>query len=85
MRDMCAIAFEHVGLVSDDYITIDPSLFRPAEWRFLLAIPRRPNACSAGAPRIPLETMIREMVDADLARLRVMRLNAIDHRSLDVS
>ncbi|MCF4130227.1 GDP-mannose 4,6-dehydratase [Methylobacterium sp. SyP6R] len=71
VRDMCAIAFEHVGLVADDYITIDPALFRPAEVEVLLGNPEKAKRVLGWSAEIPLETMIREMVDADLARLRV--------------
>src|ERR1700761_5062109 len=36
VRDMCAIAFRHVGLNVDDHLVIDPALFRPAEVEVLL-------------------------------------------------
>ncbi|TJX13756.1 MAG: NAD-dependent epimerase/dehydratase family protein, partial [Mesorhizobium sp.] len=29
VRDMCRIAFEHVGLNIEDHLVIDPDLFRP--------------------------------------------------------
>ncbi|MGH6971719.1 MAG: GDP-mannose 4,6-dehydratase, partial [Caulobacteraceae bacterium] len=31
VREMCQIAFDHVGLSMRDHVRIDPSLFRPAE------------------------------------------------------
>lgn len=31
VRDMCKLAFEHVGLNYEDYVVIDPQFFRPAE------------------------------------------------------
>ena len=69
VRDMCRIAFAHVGLALDDHLAIDPALFRPAEVDVLLGDPAKAKRQLGWAPAIPLEDMIREMVDADLARL----------------
>lgn len=69
VRDMCRIAFAHVGLNMDDHLVIDPAFFRPAEVDVLLGNPAKAKATLGWEPRISLEEMIREMVDADLARL----------------
>ena len=69
VRDMCKIAFEHVGLSMDDHVVIDPDLFRPAEVDVLLGDPSKAKEKLGWAPRITLDEMIREMVDADLKRL----------------
>ncbi|TIR25649.1 MAG: GDP-mannose 4,6-dehydratase [Mesorhizobium sp.] len=68
VRDMCSIAFEHVGLKMDDHLVIDPDLFRPAEVAILLGNPAKAKAKLGWEATISLEEMIREMVDADLAR-----------------
>jgi GDPmannose 4,6-dehydratase len=68
VRDMCRIAFEHVGLNIDDHLVIDPELFRPAEVEVLLGNPAKAKAKLGWEATISLEEMIREMVDADLAR-----------------
>ena len=68
VRDMCSIAFEHVGLKMDDHLVIDPDLFRPAEVEILLGDPAKAKAKLGWEATISLEEMIREMVDADLAR-----------------
>ena len=39
VRDMCKIAFSHVGLNMEDYVIIDPAFFRPAEVEILLGKP----------------------------------------------
>ncbi|WP_238200391.1 GDP-mannose 4,6-dehydratase, partial [Methylobacterium tardum] len=44
VRDMCAIAFKHVGLDIDDHLVIDPALFRPAEVEVLLGNPAKAKA-----------------------------------------
>jgi len=41
VRDMCRIAFEHVGLDMEKYVVIDPAFYRPAEV----------ESCSATPPR----------------------------------
>ncbi len=70
VRDMCRIAFDHAGLDIDKYLVIDPSLYRPAEVDVLLGNSTKARKALGWTPEIDLETMIREMVDADLARLR---------------
>ncbi|UCI25328.1 GDP-mannose 4,6-dehydratase [Mesorhizobium sp. B2-8-5] len=68
VRDMCRIAFEHVGLKMDDHLVIDSDLFRPAEVEILLGNPGKAKAKLGWEATISLEEMIREMVDADLVR-----------------
>lgn len=68
VRDMCRIAFEHVGLKIDDHLVIDPELFRPAEVEILLGNPAKAKQKLGWEATISLEEMIREMVDADLER-----------------
>ncbi|RWE04181.1 GDP-mannose 4,6-dehydratase [Mesorhizobium sp.] len=68
VRDMCRIAFEHVGLKMDDHLVIDPDLFRPAEVEVLLGNPAKAKAKLGWEATISLEEMICEMVDADLER-----------------
>lgn len=69
VRDMCKIAFEHVGLNMDDYLVIDPAFFRPAEVDVLLGNPAKAKEKLGWEPTTTLEQMIVEMVDADIARL----------------
>ncbi len=70
VRDMCRIAFSHVGLDMDSHVVIDPKLFRPAEVDTLLGNPAKAAAKFGWTPEISLEELITEMVDADLARLK---------------
>ncbi|MBB3286298.1 GDP-mannose 4,6-dehydratase [Rhizobium sp. BK284] len=69
VRDMCAIAFLHAGLKMEDHLIIDPALFRPAEVDVLLGNPEKARKTLSWEPKISLEEMIVEMVDADLKRL----------------
>ncbi|MDP4003116.1 GDP-mannose 4,6-dehydratase [Methylobacterium sp. NEAU K] len=69
VRDMCAIAFKHVGLNIDDHLIVDPALFRPAEVEVLLGNPAKAKATFGWEAQTSLEAMIQEMVDADIKRL----------------
>ncbi|CAA2144829.1 MULTISPECIES: GDP-mannose 4,6-dehydratase [Methylobacterium] len=69
VRDMCKIAFEHVGVSMDRHLVIDPQLFRPAEVDVLLGNPAKAKAKLGWKATTTLEEMIVEMVDADLKRL----------------
>lgn len=68
IRDMCNIAFDYVGLKFEDYLRRDEALIRPAEVDVLLGDPGKAKAKLGWSPSTPLEDLIREMVDADLAR-----------------
>ncbi|MCV6589590.1 MAG: GDP-mannose 4,6-dehydratase [Marinobacterium sp.] len=76
VRDMCRIAFEHVGLDMDDYVVIDPEFFRPAEVDVLLGNPAKAQEKLGWTPETTLEEMICEMVDADIARLLALQVQA---------
>jgi GDPmannose 4,6-dehydratase len=65
---MCRIAFECVGLDAEKYIVINPDLIRPAEVDVLVGDPSKAHEQLGWAPTTTLESMIEEMVSADLAR-----------------
>ncbi|MBB33878.1 MAG: GDP-mannose 4,6-dehydratase [Hirschia sp.] len=69
IRDMCEIAFDHLGLKLDDHLVIDQKFFRPAEVDVLLGNPGKAKEKLNWEPEITLDQMIREMVDADMKRL----------------
>ncbi|NLH82744.1 MAG: GDP-mannose 4,6-dehydratase [Phyllobacteriaceae bacterium] len=69
VRDMCRIAFDHVGLDMEKHLVIDPALFRPAEVEVLLGDSSKARRALGWQPEIDLDTMIREMVDSDLVRV----------------
>lgn len=70
VRDMCRIAFGHVGLNVEDHVVVDPAFFRPAEVDFLLGDPSKAKRVLGWEAKTPLEDMICEMVDADLRRVQ---------------
>ena len=69
VRDMCEIAFRHVGLSYGDHVVIDPALYRPAEVDVLLGNPAKAKARLGWQARTNLEDLIAMMVDADMARV----------------
>ncbi len=69
VRDMCRIAFEHVGLDMEKYVVIDPAFYRPAEVEVLLGDSSKARKALGWEPRIPLDALIKEMVNADLGRI----------------
>jgi GDPmannose 4,6-dehydratase len=70
VRDFCRIAFAHAGLNYEDHVTTRGDLLRPAEVDALLGDATRARSVLGWEPRISLEDMVGEMVEADLARHR---------------
>ena len=68
VRDMCRVAFAHAGLEMEAHLVIDPKLFRPAEVETLLGDPSKAQRVLGWTASTSLETMIVEMVEADLRR-----------------
>jgi GDPmannose 4,6-dehydratase len=69
VRDMCRIAFRHVGLDYGKHVVVDPKLFRPAEVDVLCGHPKKAHDKLGWKPKTSLDQLIGMMVDADLRRL----------------
>ena len=69
VREMCRIAFEHVGLMYQDHVVVDPEFFRPAEVEVLLGDPAKAKRVLGWSAITPLQTLIQMMVEADLKRV----------------
>ena len=69
VREMCRIAFRHVGLNYEDHVVIDPKFFRPAEVDVLQGNPAKALKKLGWKPRTSLEELITLMVDADMRRV----------------
>lgn len=75
VRDVCEIAFAHVGLDWQRYVKVDESFKRPPE-----TVPRVGNAARARRelgwkPRVGFEQLVVSLVDADRAALRERALD----------
>lgn len=69
VRDMCRIAFEHVGLDYEKFVVVDPKFYRPAEVDLLLGNPAKAKEKLGWEAKTSLEQLIHMMVDADLKRV----------------
>jgi GDPmannose 4,6-dehydratase len=69
VRQLCKLAFEHVDLDYQDFISIDQRLFRPAEVDVLLGDPQKAKTKLNWESKTGLNTLITMMVDADLKRV----------------
>jgi GDPmannose 4,6-dehydratase len=70
VRDVCRIAFEHVGLDWEAHVEVDPGRFRPAEVDHLTADNSRAREELPWEPVVQFEELVRMMVDADVRRLK---------------
>lgn len=70
VRDMCKIAFGHVGLNYEDYVVIDPKFYRPAEVELLQGDASKARKILGWHPETTLEELICMMVDADMKRVQ---------------
>jgi GDPmannose 4,6-dehydratase len=70
IRDFCEIAFSQVGLNYRDHVVTSPKLMRLAEVDVLLGDASKAKARLGWEPITSLESMVSEMIEADLARHR---------------
>lgn len=68
VRDVCRIAFEHVGLDWEAHVMEDPAFLRPAEVEELCANGSKARRLLGWEPVVSFEQLVRMMVDADLGR-----------------
>jgi GDPmannose 4,6-dehydratase len=68
VREMCEIAFKHLGLNHEDHVVIDPKYFRPAEVDVLLGNSGKAQRALGWKPKTSLQQLITMMVDADMRR-----------------
>ncbi|MEJ2548913.1 MAG: GDP-mannose 4,6-dehydratase, partial [Gemmatimonadota bacterium] len=69
VRDLCRVAFDHVGLDWEAYVMEDPRFFRPADVEELCADASKAEERLGWVPRVSFEELVRMMVDADIERL----------------
>lgn len=69
VRDMCKLAFEHVGLDYQEHVVIDPQFFRPAEVDVLLGCADKAARELGWKPKTSLAELIQMMVEADMRRV----------------
>ncbi len=70
VRELCEVAFDHVGLDWRKYVVVDPRFLRPAEVDLLVADPGKAREKLGWTPKVTFHELVRMMVDADLKRHR---------------
>lgn len=69
VRELCELAFSHVGLDYKDYVVQDPQFYRPAEVDLLVADPSKAVNDLKWGPKIGFSELVQMMVDEDLKQL----------------
>ena len=70
VRELCALAFDHVGLDYRSYVEIDRRYYRPTEVDFLLGDASKARALLGWRPRTTFPELVRRMMDSDLELAR---------------
>ena len=69
VKDFLLEAFSYAGLDWEKYVVSDPRFFRPAEVDLLLGDPTKARTRLGWKPKVDFKTLVRMMVDADMARV----------------
>ncbi len=70
VREVCKIAFEHVGLNWEDYVVENKKFFRPTEIKELKGDYAKAKKDLGWEPKTSFEDLIKMMVDTDLERFK---------------
>ncbi|MEK6837927.1 MAG: GDP-mannose 4,6-dehydratase [Nanoarchaeota archaeon] len=70
VRELCEVAFSHVGLDWKKYVKVDKRFFRPAEVDYLVADASKARKVLGWRPKVRFKELVHMMVDADLERLK---------------
>jgi GDPmannose 4,6-dehydratase len=74
VRELCRVAFGHLGLNHEDYVKTDPRFVRPADVDLLVSDPAKARAALGWEPQISFEDLVVMMVEADLKQLQAEAL-----------
>ena len=66
VRELCELAFSHVGLDYREYVETDPRYYRPTEVDYLLGDASKAKAKLGWAPRTSFLELVRLMMQNDL-------------------
>jgi GDPmannose 4,6-dehydratase len=73
VREFCSVAFAHVGLKYEDYVTQNLENARPPETSVLVGNPAKAKLILGWRPTVSFEELVRMMVDTDLRLLELDR------------
>ena len=66
VEEFAAAAFAHAGLDWREFVTVDPTFFRPAEIHALVGDPSKAREVLGWHPQIKFKELVRDMMQADL-------------------
>jgi GDPmannose 4,6-dehydratase len=69
VRHFAQIAFEHVGLDWEEYVEVDPALFRPADVNTLCGDSSKACSVLGWKPEVSFSELVAMMVDSDVGRV----------------
>jgi len=69
VRELCELAFAHVGLDWEPFVEVDPRYFRPTDVQDLRADPSKVMRELGWRPSISFEGLVRGMVEYDLSQV----------------
>ena len=69
VRELCDLAFKHVGLDYKEYVVQDPKFYRPAEVDLLVSDPTKAHTKLEWQPEVSFNALVEKMVDADMDRV----------------
>jgi GDPmannose 4,6-dehydratase len=73
VREVCELAFSHLGLNWQDHVVQDPKFFRPAEVDLLVGDATKAREKLGWKPDVSLDQLVATMVDSDMESLRKQR------------
>ena len=73
VRELCELAFSHVGLDYEQYVVQDEQFFRPAEVDLLVGDSSKARSTLGWKPKVDFPALVKMMVDADIALLESER------------
>jgi GDPmannose 4,6-dehydratase len=74
VRELCQVAFGHLGLDYQDHVKVDPRFIRPADVDLLISDPTKARTVLGWEPTVSFEDLVVMMVEADLERLQAEEL-----------
>ncbi len=79
VRELCEIAFTHVGLDWRDHVAVDPELMRPAEVDYLVGDASKARRELGWEPAVGFRELVETMAAADLEREKRLHAEALRH------
>lgn len=70
VRELCEVAFAHLGLDYKDFVKVDPRYFRPTEVDLLVGDASKAKKVLGWEPTVRFHELVKLMVDSDLELMK---------------